>query len=421
MKKIGFAVISSLVLAGCGGGGGGGASLISEWLGTDPNAIVTTPSGKTYDLRHGTQDPAGSGYAAGFNNGASSFTAPDPLMVFNGLARDVTKNCAIPEPCGPTISAPHPDVITAWQNGWTGRDVNILVVDSIGETEVINGTPYLKPHGALVAATASRYAVGSSIYGLNWDAASPAYLDIEGTQVNFTTPTKMGVVNASFGYSVEGWIGRPNTPSNPWTDQEKLDARNATSAFALIDATRLTNGVGATNLQMTDAVIAVAAGNEGIEAEFDSLTYSLAYETGAVDRLLVVGALDASGFTNDKATIADYSNVAGSDLVIQNRFLVANGVLPFDPTTLEYDGMTIEDYYGSSNIEGTSFAAPRVAGYAAILRQKFPNLTGANTADLLLQTARYDTLTCYPNCDKAIYGQGEASLSRAMSPFGGLR
>jgi len=70
-----------------------------------------------------------------------------------------------------------------------------------------------------------------------------------------------------------------------------------------------------------------------------------------------------------------------------------------------------------------------VAGYAAIVRQKFPNLTGANTADILLTTARYDTLTCYQGssagptggCDKAIYGQGEASLSRALAPVGYLR
>jgi hypothetical protein len=62
-----------------------------------------------------------------------------------------------------------------------------------------------------------------------------------------------------------------------------------------------------------------------------------------------------------------------------------------------------------------------VAGYAAIVRQKFPNLTGANTANVLLATARYDTLSCYPNCDKAVYGQGEASLSRALAPVGYLK
>ena len=72
-------------------------------------------------------------------------------------------------------------------------------------------------------------------------------------------------------------------------------------------------------------------------------------------------------------------------------------------------------------IRDSSYAAPRVAGYVAIIEQKFPNLTPVSTASILLQTARYDTLTCYPNCDPAIYGAGEASLSRALAPVGRLR
>jgi subtilisin family serine protease len=71
--------------------------------------------------------------------------------------------------------------------------------------------------------------------------------------------------------------------------------------------------------------------------------------------------------------------------------------------------------------QGTSFAAPLVAGYAAIVSQKFPNLTAANTSNIILDTARYDTLSCNPSCDPTIYGKGEASLSRALAPVGRLR
>jgi hypothetical protein len=42
----------------------------------------------------------------------------------------------------------------------------------------------------------------------------------------------------------------------------------------------------------------------------------------------------------------------------------------------------------------------------------------------MLDTARYDTLTCYKTtlgCDPNIYGKGEASLSRALAPVGKLR
>jgi hypothetical protein len=44
--------------------------------------------------------------------------------------------------------------------------------------------------------------------------------------------------------------------------------------------------------------------------------------------------------------------------------------------------------------------------------------TGGN---IILDTARTDTLSCYPSCDTAIYGKGEASLSRALAPVGRLR
>jgi subtilisin family serine protease len=74
--------------------------------------------------------------------------------------------------------------------------------------------------------------------------------------------------------------------------------------------------------------------------------------------------------------------------------------------------------------DGTSYAAPRVAGYVAIVRSKFPNLSATNTASILLDTARYDTLECSKNggvCDPKIYGKGEASLSRALAPVGKLK
>jgi hypothetical protein len=53
--------------------------------------------------------------------------------------------------------------------------------------------------------------------------------------------------------------------------------------------------------------------------------------------------------------------------------------------------------------------------------QKFPNLSAASTSNIILDTARTDTLSCHPSCSSAIYGKGEASLSRALAPVGSLR
>ena len=103
--------------------------------------------------------------------------------------------------------------------------------------------------------------------------------------------------------------------------------------------------------------------------------------------------------------MATYSTRAGALL---NRFIVASG----DTGYVEIDG---------SPIQGTSFAAPRVAAAVAIVRQKYPHLTAAQAANLLLLTASKDI-----NNDgvddfvgvSPIYGYGKLDLVKALSPIG---
>lgn len=63
---------------------------------------------------------------------------------------------------------------------------------------------------------------------------------------------------------------------------------------------------------------------------------------------------------------------------------------------------------------GTSFAAPVVAGYAAIVGSKFATKDAAVVASKLLDTARINTIFGY---HIAIHGQGEACLSCALAPI----
>jgi subtilisin family serine protease len=62
---------------------------------------------------------------------------------------------------------------------------------------------------------------------------------------------------------------------------------------------------------------------------------------------------------------------------------------------------------------GTSFAAPIVSGYAAILSSKFTSANPTQITSQLLNTARQDTISGY---NSAIHGRGEASITRALSP-----
>ena len=170
-------------------------------------------------------------------------------------------------------------------------------------------------------------------------------------------------------------------------------------------------------INLTDAVITKSAGNDAITSDKESFVKAYADDSSIRGRLLVVGALDFD--SNGKGFIASYSNTAGTDTNVKNRFVTASGGTPFSIGDIYMNGTRVNDSdFGN---EGTSFAAPRVAGFAAIIRQKFPNLDAVKTSSIILDTARYDTLSCNPNCDSNIYGAGQASLPRALAPVGYLR
>ena len=123
----------------------------------------------------------------------------------------------------------------------------------------------------------------------------------------------------------------------------------------------------------------------------DVLNLSLIGAEGA----LFVGALEGNGTVSDPASIASYSTIAGSNSAVQDMFLVA-GVR---------DDLT--------GLAGTSFAAPIVTGYAAIIGDKFETATPGAVVDQLLATARTDTIAGY---SLSVHGQGEACLACALSP-----
>ena len=102
------------------------------------------------------------------------------------------------------------------------------------------------------------------------------------------------------------------------------------------------------------------------------------------------------GSADSNNVIASYSIEAGE---MANDFLRAH-----------------DDFLVSGDGEGTSYAAPRVSGVAALLNQKFPNLKGNDVKNGLLQTA--DDLGATGVDD--IYGYGLLNINNAMSPVGTL-
>ena len=157
-----------------------------------------------------------------------------------------------------------------------------------------------------------------------------------------------------------------------------------------------------------DAVISKAAGNDGIAVGTGNSAGKEDYLATALigaQSAIFVGALDGNG-----GVMEFYSNVAGTDSAVQAQFLVVG--VDSGITQEIVDGFYVYDDTGTDQA-GTSFAAPIVAGYAAILSSKFPGASATVVASQLLTTAREDTIVDY---DVEIHGQGEASISLALAP-----
>jgi hypothetical protein len=130
-------------------------------------------------------------------------------------------------------------------------------------------------------------------------------------------------------------------------------------------------------------------------------------DTGnAYNSTIFVGAIEKNVVGDGSVSssqMAVYSNVAGEDRKVQRQFLVVG----------------VESAKGKNSagtgLSGTSFAAPIVAGYGAILSNKFENPSPIEVAGQLLKTARIDSFGSN-NYNVAIHGQGEADIARAISP-----
>lgn len=154
-----------------------------------------------------------------------------------------------------------------------------------------------------------------------------------------------------------------------------------------------------------DAVITVAAGNSGLPCDQQSLVgcnllaVAMVSQDSTRGSSIVVGALEGSGKAERVAT---YSTFPG---YLRDRFLWALG-----------DAVTHRRANGEWP-QGTSFAAPRVAGAAALLRQKYPGLTSAQVADLLLDSANRDMDNDgLPDFEGAslTWGRGRLDLAAAL-------
>jgi hypothetical protein len=259
-----------------------------------------------------------------------------------------------------------PEIGDAWSKGFKGQGVTITVVDDFTSGSRswgnLTGSRERLRHGEWTLKEASMVAPSATMRSQDFNSGRTVDLN-----------TGLNVLNLSY-----GMMGAAGQGAITWSAQER----------SIIDYAR--NG---------RAVISKAAGNDygtavgqaNSRGSFDYLNRDLIGAQSAI----FVGALDRNGTTSSKAIIAAYSNVAGSSETVQKQFLVVG---------VEGD---------KTGLYGTSFAAPIVSGYAAILGSKFTAATPTQITNQLLNTARTDTISGY---NASIHGKGEASISRAIAP-----
>ncbi len=260
-----------------------------------------------------------------------------------------------------------PEIGDAWRQGYTGRGVTITVVDDFRsgsrfQGDLGLGTQLLR-HGEWTRQEASMLAPGATMRSHDFQSGSRVRLN-----------RGLNVANLSYGmFAPSGF-----SPSQiQWSAQES----------SLITYAR--DG---------RAVVSKAAGNDAVAVGAANARGNLDYLNAALigtQSTIFVGALDRNGSLSRPASLADYSNFAGSDRTVQNQFLVVG----------------VEGH--KTGLYGTSFAAPVVSGYSAVLGSKFTRATPTQIVDRLLSTARTDTIANY---DMGIHGRGEASIARALAP-----
>ena len=284
----------------------------------------------------------------------------------------------------------------AWQNGWTGKGVKTAIVDDFTRTH----RTLQQPHGTMVRAVAWQIApeadMGAYHIDLQFSATVENGIDTiygrAATAFAKAEAEDAHIVNASFGVDPYTFRSRPANINLSAYAARLLQQPGFTKIIA--PATDTTG-------YHADMLFVFAAGNGARQCQkrtLDSCTIDgtallkrRETEPQAGDRLIFVGSLADDG--ND---MADYSYTAGK---LQNDFIVAH-----------------DDIWQRADGAGTSFAAPRVTGAAALVRHKFPNLNGPQLKQVLLQTA--DDLGV-KGVDET-FGYGKLNVLGALSPIGGL-
>lgn len=374
------ALVSFTLVASCGGGGGSIGSTPAPVPAPTPTPTPTTPPTPT----------------------------PTPTPTASFLTSEYNRSS------GPSQHG----AITPWSAGYAGQGVTIGIVDTGIDSDSPEFAGRLSAASADVAGTRGLDNAESD-HGTNVALVAAAARD------------GIGVVGMAFNATIAMFradtagtcaINDPNDPKDGCKLADSAIAQGvdrAVAAGAKVINLSLGGSSPSTTLRSAVAraaiagvVVIVAAGNDGdsTDAGVDPNNpdpFATGLRQSGAGNVIIAGSVDKDN------VFSVFSNRAGAEA---NWFLSArgekvccvyeNGVLKI---TTDASGQRFQYVFS-----GTSFAAPQVAGAAALLFQAFPNLTATQVVDLLLRTAR-DAGAAGTD---STYGRGLLDLAAAFAPQG---
>lgn len=307
---------------------------------------------------------------------------------------------------GNTVATADTQAHKAWEKGWTGKGVKVAVVDDYRQRN-FRGIP----HGYSTRGVVAQVAPEAEFYAHQLDLPSN---DDSLLVAAYDEAQKRGahIVNISFGPNPFSKSGGPPrlTPAHVTARMNRRsfqkimqpaannDSYHPNMLFVHAAGNQSVACVSYLSSQNTIGVVSISAKPEnGPLGKCDTPAAALLQlrksEKDAGDRAIFVGALHDD---RKNAGLADYSLRAGE---LKNDYIVAH-----------------DNIWTDGDARGTSFAAPRVTGAAALVRHKWPNLTGPHLKQVLLLSA---TDLGEKGVDE-VFGHGKLNIIGALSPIGGL-
>ncbi len=378
---LGCALGAMALLSGCGGGGGGGGG----------GGVISTP-----------------GPAPAPTPSPAPAPAPTPSPTSSPAASFDTAEFRRSD--GPAFH----NATSAWTQGVTGQGSKIAVIDTGIDTDNPEFTGRIDPASADVAGNGTVEAK-----------------DSHGTQVALIAAAarnNTGIVGIAYGATITAFrADRPGSCANTSTGADGcvFDDRDIATGInravtAGVTVINLSLGGDAPSNGLLDAVrrasaagvvIIVSAGNEGDGSDPDvdpnqPNPFAAGVRNAGGANVIIAGSV------NKSSQFSAFSNRAGA----QAQFFLSalgervccvyeNGVLKVD-TDASGSFVTL--------VSGTSFSAPQISGAVALLKQAFPNLTGAQLVDILLASAR----DAGASGTDATYGRGILDIAAAFAPRG---